>query len=116
MRPSRTGGEQHEEEDPGEEHRRAVIGLEHDEAGDSADYQEVRQEALAEVADAIALLGERMREIEDHDELYELRGLEEERPDRQPAPRTAAREADLGHEHQGQHDDQSNEQRIGETP
>src|SRR5581483_7849576 len=86
---------QHREEDPEVEERAAeVVGLDEDEhrrAPDQEQWAEVLQPPLRE---HLALLPQIAREEDDQRDLRELAGLELQRPDLHPEPRSVDRPAD----------------------
>src|SRR5262245_7261049 len=98
MPDARAGGEQHEHQDDAAERHRAEVWLEEAQAGQDRDHQAVRDYAVPELANALAAADERAGQVEHEGELRELAGLEGERAEGQPAPRTAADAADPGDE------------------
>ena len=90
-------------------------GWRDDEQCAQSDDDQVGQDAEGELTHALAFPRDRARQIEHDRDLGELRWLQAERPDADPAPRAAARDADARNQHQRQRHQGADQQRVGEA-
>jgi hypothetical protein len=108
----RPGHEHHQAEDREDDHRSAEVGLCEDEQYDEPGHEHVRQEADREALDLLALLRERVSEVNDDRELRELPGLKADRAELDPPQRAVRAAADARHVHEAEHHDRDGEERV----
>ncbi len=89
-----TRGEHHDRGNQRKRHGRAEVGLNQDEADQRADHDGNRQQAVADFIDPVHPPFEQIGNKEDRRELGELRRLDAQSADAEPAPRVVDRRAE----------------------
>ena len=103
--------EQHAHRDRRDHDERPEVGLEQQQRPDHGHRRAHRQEALAEALHVVLLAHRVVGHVEHDEQLHQLRGLQVEDVQRQPAPRPVDELADAGDEHQHQQREPHHEQR-----
>ena len=106
MGQARAGHEEHRQRGQRDDGRRAEVRLRNDEQHDRGDDHQEGDRPAPEAADAPALLGEPVREVDDECDLADLRGVDgRQRPHLQEPRRPADHAVEAGREHEHEQDE-----------
>jgi hypothetical protein len=111
-------GPQQPDQDEQETQRRPEIGLEHDERAHQQETRDQRHEQVpgARQGSELKLAGEQVGAPEQDADLGELRGLQLQGAERDPAPRVIDLSPDTGYENREQGGERDQQCRVGQQP
>ena len=104
--------EQHRHDDAREDERGAEVGLHQDEERDDAEHEQHWDDGQPRRTHVVGAPGEDIGREDDHGELGELRRLDPEEADAQPAGGAADRDAEARHQHE--HQERHREEQQGD--